>query len=77
MKLMAIILIILGLGLVFVSGFILGRTTTQTPQYSLRPYNGMGSGVLKHGTVVSEDYQGPQSISGVLDIKGVWILEEK
>lgn len=47
------------------------------PGYVLRPYEGPGNGVLKHGIVLKEEYQGPQSISGELDIKGIWILEEK
>lgn len=44
-------------------------------QYMLKPYSGTGSGVLAPGTVLKEQYVGPQSVIGKLSIHGVWILE--
>ena len=41
----------------------------------LRPYEGLGSGVLAPGTVVRDNYEGPDSVSGKLDIGGVWRLD--
>lgn len=40
----------------------------------MQPYDGIGSTVLKPGTVLKEPYKGPQSVLGVLDIGGVWIV---
>jgi len=42
----------------------------------LEHYNGVGGTVLEHGTVLSEQYQDPDSVSGRLDIEGVWIIRE-
>lgn len=55
-------------------GFWIGRTSTPN---TLKPYSGPGNSVLAPGTVVKEQYKGPNSISGRLDIGGVWILEEQ
>lgn len=46
-----------------------------TDSVELVPYDGLGSGVLQHGTVLSEEYQGPNSISGQLNIEGIWIIK--
>lgn len=42
---------------------------------TLERYDGPGNGVLKHGIVLKEEYKGPESISGELDLKGIWIIK--
>lgn len=73
---MRIFLIILVIVAVNLAGVLVGRATAPQPRYSLKPYTGLGSGVLKHGTIVKQDYKNPADRSGTLDVKGVWLLEE-
>lgn len=66
-------------------GFILGNTTEVPAQpaavkYHIKPYTGVGSGVLKHGTLINvgktNSYMGPESIVGTIDAPGTWQIEE-
>lgn len=73
------ILLAIALVAVFTAGIYIGMVNApqETNKYTLKPYRGVGNGVLKHGTILKEEYRGPESIAGNLDIYGIWILEEK
>ena len=74
---MRLILIALALVAVFTTGIYIGMVNAPVSTTTLEPYQGPGSGVLRHGTILKEEYKGPESISGTLDIKGIWILKEQ
>jgi hypothetical protein len=58
-------------------GFTIGTVvgSQKEKQYTLKPYTGLGSGVLAPGTVLKENYKSPASVIGKVD-GGVWIIEE-
>ena len=67
---------LLAIGLAFTVGVFFGRETVDKPAYSLVEYSGVGSGVLKPGTVLTEQYASPMSIAGELPgLNSVYILE--
>lgn len=48
----------------------------------IEPYTGVGSGVLKHGTIIRGDYKGPESIVGHFnegteaEYPGTWVIRK-
>lgn len=46
----------------------------------IEPYTGIGSGVLKHGTIIEGDYKGPESIVGHFEniekYPGTWVIRK-
>ena len=48
----------------------------------IEPYTGVGSGVLKHGTIIRGDYKGPESIignfneEGIKEFPGTWVIRK-
>jgi hypothetical protein len=48
----------------------------------IEPYTGVGSGVLKHGTIIRGDYKGPDSIVGQFnpgtedEFPGTWVIRK-
>ena len=48
----------------------------------IEPYTGIGSGVLKHGTIIEGNYEGPQSIVGHFAegtedrFPGTWVIRK-
>lgn len=69
-------------------GFIVGQNNSQDQQtkpaavqYEVKQYTGVGSGVLKHGTLIKikdegGQYEGPESIVGSIDAPGTWSIRE-
>lgn len=51
------------------------QASREEKQLVLKPYTGLGSGVLAPGTVLRENYKEPASILGRVE-GGVWIIEE-
>lgn len=55
-------------------------STGQAVRYHIKPYTGIGSGVLKHGTLIkvggNGQYEGPESIVGSIEAPGTWQIEE-
>lgn len=49
---------------------------------TIEPYTGIGSGVLKHGTIIEGDYKGPESIVGHFEpgtedrFPGTWVIRK-
>lgn len=69
-----IVLAVLNVGIAL--GRIVERKSIEEKAIVLRQYEGLGSGVLAPGTVVKGSYEGPNSVSGKLDIGGVWRIDE-
>lgn len=48
----------------------------------IEPYTGIGSGVLKHGTIIRGDYKGPESVVGHFnegtedEFPGTWVIRK-
>lgn len=43
----------------------------------IEQYTGLGSGVLKHGTLIEGDYEDPSSVVGHIDRAGTWVIRKK
>lgn len=79
-------LIIIALIVGAAGGFIVGTNSQEKApvaaavKYHIKPYTGIGSGVLKHGTLINvgktDQYQGPESIVGTIDAPGTWQIQE-
>jgi hypothetical protein len=74
---MLTLLVFSGVLVGFTIGVMVANEAKRNDTVTLVPYNGLGSGVLKHGTVLKDNYEGPDSISGNLDIPGVWVIGGK
>lgn len=74
-KLLLALIVIALLTIGFGMGMLASRNDTSEKNYTIKPYTGLGSGVLAPGTVVKEQYQDPSSIIGRVE-GGVYILEE-
>lgn len=72
---MTALLLILMVALFGFFMFRIGQHNAPEKQYTIKPYSGLGSGVLAPGTVVKEQYRDPASIIGKVE-GGVYILEE-
>ena len=85
-------LILIALTIGGAGGFIMGKSQAepkQEPVNSLvvrqliEPYTGVGSGVLKHGTIIRGDYKGPESIVGHFnegteaEYPGTWVIRKE
>lgn len=87
-------LILTGIIIISVAGgFILGMKTEQGVEEQkpvesivvrqiIEPYTGVGSGVLKHGTIIEGEYTGPESIVGHFEpgtedrFPGTWVIRK-
>lgn len=68
---MKLLLIALAVALCLTTVVLYKSTTNEV----IRPYNGVGSTVLKSGTVIEGEYTGPKSIIGHIDRPGTWTIE--
>ena len=65
-----IVNIIITIANLTIIGIILSRDSSE----KIKPYDGVGSGVLKSGTVIDGVYTGPDSIVGDINRPGVWTI---
>lgn len=78
-----VVLIIALLCSAAVGGYFMGANQDKTEpakkvSYVIKPYSGVGSGVLKHGTLLDltgrDNYETPGDIVGHIDAPGTWYM---